>query len=108
MRDQSITENPRIAPLDMDRTPSWWRRNLAWLIRPRRRDRQRTPSWWRRNLAWLIPGAGLVVILAILAVVFSFWRTDQVAVRPGSVEEVPSRITISGAEVFPPKARWHW
>ncbi len=80
MRDQSITEQSRIVPLDEDRAL----------------------PWWRRNLVWLVPGAGLVVVLAMVAVVFSFWRTDQVAVRPGSVEEVPSRVTVSGAEIFPP------
>ena len=41
-------------------------------------------------------------LMAITSVVFAFWRTDQVAVRPGSVEEVPSRLTIAGATVYPP------
>ena len=82
MRDQSTTEHPTI-------------------VVP---DDERVPPWWRRNLRWLAPVAGVVVVLAIIAVVFSFWRTDDVAVRPGSVEEVPSRVTISGAEVYPPES----
>ena len=61
-------------------------------------------SWWRRNVAWLVPVAVLVAVLAITSVVFTFWRTDQVAVRPGSVEQVPSRITVSGAEIYPPES----
>ena len=80
MRDQSTTEPPTIVVAGDDRVP----------------------PWWRRNLAWLAPVAALVVVLAVTSVVFAFWRTDQVAVRPGSVEEVPSRVTISGAEVYPP------
>lgn len=40
--------------------------------------------------------------MAGTAVVFSFWHTDLVAVRPGSVEPVPSHITVSGAAVYPP------
>ncbi|WP_419924251.1 PDZ domain-containing protein [Candidatus Poriferisocius sp.] len=82
MRDQSTTEPSRILASPQDRVP----------------------SWWRRNLAWLVPVAVLVAVLAITAAVFSFWRTDQVAVRPGSVEPVPSRITVSGADVYPPES----
>lgn len=80
MRDHSTTEPPSVVLPGEDRVP----------------------PWWRRNLAWLAPVAGLVLLLVITSVVFTFWRTDQVAVRPGSVELVPSRITISGAEVYPP------
>lgn len=82
MRDQSTTEPSRIVPSTEDRVP----------------------SWWRRNMAWLVPVAVLVVVLAITSVVFTFRRTDQVAVRPGSVEQVPSRIAVSGADVFPPES----
>ncbi|WP_419848102.1 PDZ domain-containing protein [Candidatus Poriferisocius sp.] len=80
MRDESATEPPRIVPSTEDRVP----------------------SWWRRNMAWLVPVGVLVAVMAITSVVFTFWRTDQVAVRPGSVEQVPSRVTVSGAEVYPP------
>ncbi len=80
MRDQSTTESSRIVPPTEDRVP----------------------SWWRRNLAWLVPVGVLVLLLLITSVVFTFWRTDQVAVRPGSVEEVPSRVTVSGVDVYPP------
>lgn len=59
-------------------------------------------SWWRRNLAWLVPVGVLVFLLVVTSAVFAFWRTDQVAVRPGSVEEVPSRVTVSGVDVYPP------
>ncbi len=55
-------------------------------------------------MVWLVPVAVLVAVLAITSVVFTIWRTDQVAVRPGSVEQVPSRITISGADVYPPES----
>ena len=55
-------------------------------------------------MAWLAPAAAVIFLVVITAVVFAFWRTDQVAVRPGSVEDVPSRITVSGAEVFPPES----
>ena len=48
--------------------------------------------------------AVLVFLLAVTSVVFTFWRTDQVAIRPGSVQGVPSRITVSGAEVYPPES----
>ena len=82
MRDQSTTEPSRIVPSIEDRVP----------------------SWWRRNLRWLAPVVGVVVVLAIISVVFTFWRTDQVAVRPGSVEQVPSRVTVSGADVYPPES----
>lgn len=80
MRDQSTTEPPRIVPPTEDRAP----------------------TWWRRNMAWLVPVAVLIFLMAATSVVFTFWRTDHVAVRPGSVEEVPSRITVSGAEAYPP------
>lgn len=80
MRDQSTTEPPRIVPPAEDRVP----------------------SWWRRNVAWLVPVGVVIFILVVTSVVFTFWRTDQVAVRPGAVEDVPSRVTISGAEVYPP------
>jgi len=60
------------------------------------------PPWWRRNAAWLVPVA---LLLAITSVVFAFWRTDQVAVRPGSVEGVSSRVTVSGAAVYPPDSQ---
>lgn len=82
MRDKSTTEPSRIVPPAEDRVL----------------------SWWRRNLAWLAPVGGLVFLMVITSVVFTFWRTDQVAVRPGSVEEVPSRVTVSGAEVYPPES----
>ena len=82
MRDQSTTEPPRIVP------PT----------------ENRGPSWWRRNLAWLVPVAVLIFLLVVTSVVFTFWRTDQVAVRPGSVEDVPSRVTVTGAEVYPPES----
>ena len=81
MRDQSTTEHPTMVVPD-----------------------DHVPPWWRRNLRWLAPVGGVVVVLAVIAVVFSFWRTDDVAVRPGSVEEVPSRVTVSGAEVYPPES----
>lgn len=61
-------------------------------------------SWWRRNLGWLASVAVLIFLMVVTSVVFTFWRTDQVAVRPGSVEEVPSRVTVSGAEVYPPQS----
>ena len=80
MRDQSTTEPPRIVPPAGDRAP----------------------TWWRRNRAWLFPVAAVAFLMVVTSVVFAFWRTDQVAVRPGSVEEVPSRIAVSGAEVYPP------
>ncbi len=80
MRDQSITEPPRIVPPTEDRAP----------------------TWWRRNIAWLVPVGVVIFLMAITSVVFTFWRTAHVAVRPGSVEEVPSRITVSGTEVYPP------
>lgn len=64
----------------------------------------RASSWWRRNLRWLLPVSVLIFLLVVTSVVFTFWHTDQVAVRPGSVEEVPSRVTISGAEVYPPES----
>ena len=82
MRDQSTTEHPTIVLPGEDRVP----------------------PWWRRNLRWLAPVVAVVVLLAITAVVFSFWRTDDVAVRPGSVENVPSRVAVSGAEVYPPQS----
>jgi len=82
MRDQSNTEPPRIVPP----------------------IEAGAPSWWRRNMAWLAPVAVLVFLLAVTSVVFTFWRTDQVAIRPGSVQGVPSRITVSGAEVYPPES----
>ena len=81
MRDQSTTEPPRIVPLAEDRAP----------------------SWWRRNLGWLVPVAVLIFLMVVTSVVFTFWRTDQVAVRPGSVERVPSRVTVTGAEIYPPE-----
>ncbi len=82
MRDQSTTEPPRIVlPAE-----------------------NREPSWWRRNLAWLVPVAVLIFLMAVTSVVFTFWRTDQVAVRPGSVEEVPSRVAVAGAETYPPES----
>ena len=82
MRDQSTTEPPRIVPPGED-----WE-----------------PSWWRRNAAWLVPVGVVISLLVITAVVFTFWHTDQVAVRPGSVEEVPSRVAVSGTEVYPPNS----
>ena len=82
MRDESTTESSRILPPASDGVP----------------------SWWRRNLAWLVPVAVLIFLLAVTSIVFTFWRTDQVAVRPGSVEEVPSRVTVSGAEFYPPES----
>ena len=82
MRDQSTTEPPRIVP------PA----------------ENRGPSWWRRNLRWLAVVAVLIFLMVVTSVVFTFWRTDQVAVRPGSVEQVPSRVTVSGAEVYPPES----
>lgn len=82
MRDQSTTESPRIVPP----------------------NEIRAPSWWRRNLGWLVPVAVLIFLMVVTSVVFTFWRTDQVAVRPGSVEQVPSRVTVSGAEVYPPES----
>ena len=82
MRDQSNTEPLRILPPAEDRVP----------------------SWWRRNSAWLAPVAILAFLLVATSVVFAFWRTDQVAVRPGSVEEVPSRVAVSGADVYPPES----
>ncbi len=45
----------------------------------------------------------VVFLLVVTAVVFAFWKTDVVAVRPGSVEEVPSRVSISGAQAYPPE-----
>jgi len=81
MRDQSTTEPPRIVlPAQVHR-----------------------PPWWRRNLAWLAPVAVVVMLLAAVGVVFSFWRTDLVAVRPGSVLEVPPRVHVSGADVYRPE-----
>lgn len=62
------------------------------------------PSWWQRNAAWLVPVGVFLLVLVITSLVFTFWRTDQVAVRPGSVEEVPSRVTVSGADVYPPES----
>lgn len=59
-------------------------------------------SWWRRNVAWVVPVGVVLFLLVITSVVFTFWRTNQVAVRPGAVEDVPSRVTISGAAVYPP------
>lgn len=53
-------------------------------------------------MKWLIPVGVVIFLMAITSVVFTFWLTDQVAVRPGSVEDVPPRVTISGAEVYPP------
>ena len=82
MRDQSTTESSRIVPPPQDRVP----------------------SWWRRNAAWLIPVGVVLLLLVITSAVFALWRTDQVAIRPGSVEDVPSRITISGAEVYSPNS----
>ena len=82
MRDQSNTEPPRIVPPTEDRVS----------------------SWWRRNLAWLVPVAVLVFSLMVTSVVFTFWHTDQVAVRPGKVQEVPSRVTISDADIYPPES----
>lgn len=55
-------------------------------------------------MAWLVPVGVLVFLMLITSLVFTFWRTDQVAVRPGSVEEVPSRVTVSGADVYPPNS----
>ena len=82
MRDESTTESSRILAPAGDGVP----------------------SWWRRNLAWLVPVAVLIFLFAVTSIVFTFWRTDQVAVRPGSVEEVPSRVTVSGAEFYPPES----
>ena len=62
------------------------------------------PSWWRRNVAWLVPVGVLVLLMVTTSLVFIFWRTDQVAVRPGSVEEVPSRVAVSGADIYPPES----
>lgn len=80
MRDQSTTEPPRIVPPGGDRVP----------------------SWWRRHKAWLVPVGVVIFLLVITSVVFAFWRTDQVAVRPGSVENVLPQVSVSGAEVYPP------
>ena len=82
MRDQSTTEPPRIVPPTDNREP----------------------PWWRRNLAVLVPVAVLVFVLAVTSVVFTFWRTDRVAVRPGTVQEVSSRVTVSGAEIYSPES----
>ncbi len=61
-------------------------------------------SWWRRNVAWLVPVGVVLLLMLITSLVFTFWRTDQVAVRPGSVEEVPSRVMVSGTDVYPPNS----
>lgn len=80
MRDQSTTEPSRIVPPGEDRAP----------------------SWWRRNVAWLVPVGVVLFLLVITSVVFTFWRTDLVAIRPGTVEEVAPLVTVSGAEIHPP------
>ena len=82
MRDQSTTEPPRIVT-----SPE-----------------VRASPWWRRNKSWLVPVGVVVALLAVTSVVFAFWRTDVVAVRPGGVEEVAPRVTVSGTEVYPPNS----
>ncbi|MCY4036304.1 MAG: PDZ domain-containing protein [bacterium] len=62
-------------------------------------------SWWRRNAAWLILSGVVILLLAVTSIVFALWRTDQVAVRPGSVEDVASRVTVSGVAVYPPDSQ---
>ncbi|WP_420639686.1 PDZ domain-containing protein [Candidatus Poriferisocius sp.] len=83
MRDHNTTELPDIPP-------------------PPPPPPHRRPRWWRRNRAWLVPVAVVVSLLLVVTAVLGLWRTDQVAVRPGSVEGVPSRVSVTGAEVYQP------
>ncbi|MCY3967622.1 MAG: PDZ domain-containing protein [bacterium] len=91
MRDQNTTEASRLA----SPTPKALSTQLG--------QPTRQPGWGRRNRRWLIPAGAVVLVLAVVAVAFTFWRTDEVAVRPGKVLEVPSLIAVTGAEVYPPQ-----
>ncbi|MXW41963.1 MAG: PDZ domain-containing protein [Acidimicrobiia bacterium] len=86
MRDQLTTEASRVLSLS-----------------PSSSSNPRSSKWWSSNRNWLVPVLAVLMIVGILAVVFTFWRTDAVAVRPGTVQNVPSLIAITGAEIYPPQ-----
>ncbi len=87
MRNQFNTEASRVAPPPAEGLPT----------------SVNQMSWWGRNRTWLVRVVVVLLIFGVVAVVFTVWRTDDVAVRPGTVLEVPSLIAVNGAEVYPPQ-----